>query len=129
MSKEYLVYDGGYRHPSAGMMGKWGVFVFTDEALQIYNTMTEKLKSTRGITGVIANFMEDFDYSDKTPDLILKYEDIESVERFKKFLQDPGITFTDNNGVKLTTFIDPKKYMDLIVDKLKAKNTKIEVVK
>ncbi len=47
-----LVFDGGYKHKSVGKLGDWGVFVFTDDQLEVYKTMQQKLKKSWGVTGL-----------------------------------------------------------------------------
>lgn len=124
---EYLVYDGGFRHPSVGKLGTWGLFVFTENSLQVFKTMTQKLKRSPGITGLVSNFLDDYDYRNEKPALVFDFTDIRKVSKFKKFLQDPGVVITMQDGEEITMFINPKKHFDEIANKIKEVNSSIEI--
>lgn len=107
MDEQVLVYDGGYKHSSTGLLGAWGVFVFTDTQLEIYKTMQGKMKKSAGVTGLVMSLTQgSFEFEDKTPDLVFAYDQFTEMSRYSKFLQDPGIKFhtqDDENLVYINT--------------------------
>lgn len=128
MSNEVLIYDGGFKHKSVGKLGDFGVFVFTDDALEVYKTMKQKLKASFGVTGLIANLVtDDFEFEHETPDITLPYASMKEISKHNKFLQDPAIKITMDTDEDIILYIRPKKNIPAIAQKVQAVNQQVNL--
>lgn len=128
MSQEGLIFDGGYKHQTAGKLGNFGVFVFTDNQLQVHQTMKEKLKKSPGALGLLANLAsDDFEFKDEQPTFVLPYADMVEIAKHNKFLMDPAIKITMKDGETLIMYIRPKKNIPAISEKVLKVNPRVAV--
>ncbi|WP_124057934.1 hypothetical protein [Vaginisenegalia massiliensis] len=128
MSQEGLIFDGGYKHHSAGKLGNYGVFVFTDNQLEVYQTMKEKLKKSPGILGLVANLAsDDFQFKDEDPTFVLPYAEMAEIAKHNKFLMDPAIKITMKDGETLILYIRPKKNIPNISEKVLKVNQEVAI--
>lgn len=128
MSQEGLIFDGGYKHHTVGKFGDFGVFVFTDNQLEVYKTMKEKLKKSPGVLGIIANLAsDDFEFKDEDPTFVLPYTEMSEIAKHSKFLMDPAIKITMKDGETLIMYIRPKKNIPTIAEKVLKINTTVNI--
>lgn len=128
MSQEGLMFDGGYKHHTAGKLGDFGVFVFTDTQLEVYQTMKEKLKKSPGVLGLVANLAsDDFEFKDEDPTFVLPYSDMAEIAKHSKFLMDPAIKVTMKDGETLIMYIRPKKNIPTISEKVLKVNKDVTI--
>ena len=129
MSQEGLIFDGGYKHHTAGKLGDFGVFVFTDSQLEVYKTLKAKLKKAPGVLGLVANLAsDDFEFKDVEPTFVLPYADVAEIAKHNKFLMDPAIKVTMKDGEDLIMYIHPKKNMPTISEKVSRVNPEVTIM-